>query len=75
MIETADGFHVQTVVLTVCEVAQQQIIKFDTAIVLADHSNLLVHLHPTPVVARVATTTGTVRKGDAWLKREIFSAM
>ncbi|BAY07882.1 phosphotransferase enzyme family protein [Calothrix sp. NIES-2098] len=74
MTETSNEFRVQTAVRTVCEVAKQQSIKFDRAIVLADHSNLLVHLHPTPVVARVATTTGTVRKGDAWLKREIAVA-
>lgn len=67
-------FDVQAAVSTVCEVAQQQKMKFDTAIILADRSNLLVHLYPTPVVARVATTTGTVRKGDAWLKREIAIA-
>jgi len=30
--------------------------------VLADGSNVLVHLKPAPVVARVATTTGLVRK-------------
>ncbi|MDZ7959931.1 MAG: aminoglycoside phosphotransferase family protein [Aulosira sp. DedQUE10] len=65
---------VQAAILTVCEVAQKQNINFDAAIVLADHSNLLVHLRPTQVVARVATTTGTVRKGDAWLKREIAVA-
>ncbi|OUL35381.1 aminoglycoside phosphotransferase family protein [Nostoc sp. 106C] len=74
MTETDNAFHVQAAVLTVCEVAQQQTIKFDAAIVLADHSNLLVHLRPTSVVARVATMTGTVRKGDTWLKREIAIA-
>jgi thiamine kinase-like enzyme len=74
MTETGNTFHVQAAVRTVCEVAQQQLIKFDTAIILADRSNLLVHLHPIPVVARVATTTGTVRKGNAWLKREIAIA-
>jgi hypothetical protein len=74
MTETDNAFHVQAAVLTVYEVAQQQTIKFDAAIVLADHSNLLVHLRPTSVVARVATMTGTVRKGDTWLKREIAIA-
>ncbi|GAB1544146.1 aminoglycoside phosphotransferase family protein [Scytonema sp. NUACC21] len=74
MTKAGDRFHVQAALRTVCEVAQQQRLTFDTAIVLADRSNLLVHLRPTPVVARVATTTGTVRKGDAWLKREIAVA-
>jgi len=31
---------------------------------------LLVHLAPAPVVARVATLTGTRRAGDDWLRRE-----
>ncbi|BAY33233.1 stress response kinase A [Nostoc carneum NIES-2107] len=74
MTQMGDTANVQAAIVTVCEVAQNQGINFDRAIVLADHSNLLVHLHPTPVVARVATTTGTVRKGDAWLKREIAVA-
>ncbi|MBD2338523.1 aminoglycoside phosphotransferase family protein [Calothrix sp. FACHB-156] len=74
MTEMVDTANVQTAIQTLCEVAQKQGINFDRAIVLADHSNLLVHLHHTPVVARVATTTGTVRKGDAWLKREIAVA-
>jgi aminoglycoside phosphotransferase (APT) family kinase protein len=38
--------------------------------ILSDKSNLIVHLAPTPVVARVATTTGAVRQGRAWLERE-----
>lgn len=74
MTEMGERSDVQAAILTVCEVAQKQNINFDAAIVLADHSNLLVHLRPTQVVARVATTTGTVRKGDAWLKREIAVA-
>ena len=38
--------------------------------ILSDKSNLIVHLAPAPVVARVSTTTGTVRQGRAWLDRE-----
>jgi hypothetical protein len=34
--------------------------------VVADGSNVLVHLKPAPVVARVATTTGLVRKPTEW---------
>ncbi|MBD2355079.1 aminoglycoside phosphotransferase family protein [Tolypothrix sp. FACHB-123] len=74
MAAMVNRFNVQAAVQTVCEVAEQQFIKFDTAIILADRSNLLVHLSPSPVVARVATTTGTVRQGDTWLKREIAIA-
>jgi hypothetical protein len=42
--------------------------------VLADRSNLLVHLRPAPVVARVATVTSAMRQGDAWLAREVAVA-
>jgi hypothetical protein len=43
-------------------------------VVLRDGSNLVVHLSPAPVVARVATRTATVRSGDAWLRREVAVA-
>jgi hypothetical protein len=40
--------------------------------VLADSSNVLVHLAPAPVVARVATTTALIRpEPREWLAREI----
>jgi Phosphotransferase enzyme family len=42
--------------------------------VLHEGSNVLLHLHPAPVVARVATTTAMVRPGDAWLTREVAVA-
>ncbi len=42
--------------------------------VVHEGSNLLLHLHPAPVVARVATTTAIVRQGDAWLAREVAVA-
>jgi hypothetical protein len=42
--------------------------------VIHEGSNLLLHLHPAPVVARVATTTAMVREGDAWLTREVAVA-
>ena len=44
-------------------------------IVLADRSNVIVHLQPAPVVARVATTTALVRpEAGACLEREIAVA-
>ena len=43
-------------------------------VVLRDGTNLLVHLAPAPVVARVATGTGVVRSGGAWLSREVAIA-
>jgi aminoglycoside phosphotransferase (APT) family kinase protein len=43
--------------------------------VLKDASNLLVHLRPAPVVARVATTTALIRSDVAnWLARELALA-
>jgi hypothetical protein len=39
--------------------------------VLHDGSNLLVHLHPAPVVARVAGVVADVRRGPAWQIREV----
>jgi hypothetical protein len=39
--------------------------------VLADGANVLVHLWPAPVVARVATTVALVRPGPAWQARDI----
>jgi Phosphotransferase enzyme family len=42
--------------------------------ILRDRGNLLVHLTPAPVVARVATLTGTRRTGDGWLRREVAVA-
>jgi hypothetical protein len=41
-------------------------------VVLHDGSNVLVHLRPAPVVARVASLTALVRPGvEAWLRRDI----
>jgi Ser/Thr protein kinase RdoA (MazF antagonist) len=43
--------------------------------VLAEGSNVLVHLRPAPVVARVPTTTiAAFRPGTAWLEREVAVA-
>ncbi len=39
---------------------------------LADGANVLAHLRPPPVVARIATTTALVRKPpEIWLKRDL----
>src|SRR5262252_8051741 len=42
--------------------------------VLHDRSNLLLHLIPDNVVARVVTRTAEARAGDAWLRREVAIA-
>ncbi len=43
-------------------------------VVLRDRSNLLVHLRPAPVVARVATATAAVRSGGEGIVRELAVA-
>lgn len=43
--------------------------------VLADGANVIVHLRPTPVVAKVAASTPAVRDAAAWLGREIDLAV
>jgi hypothetical protein len=58
----------------VTEAARREGLGFDDPVVLRDRGNLLVHLRPAPVVARVATVTGTRRPGDAWLRREVSIA-
>jgi hypothetical protein len=41
-------------------------------VVLADGANVIVHLRPAPVVAKVAASTPAVRPdSDAWLQREL----
>ncbi len=40
-------------------------------VVLADGANVIVHLSPAPVVAKVAASTTAVRHAAAWLQREL----
>ena len=47
----------------------------DEPVVLADGANVIVHLSPSPVVAKVAASTPAVRPdAAAWLKRELDTA-
>jgi len=56
-------------------VASDHGLRCDTPEVLADGSNVLVHLAPSPVVARVATTTGLVRKPvQQWMRLDLDMA-
>ena len=65
----------QRAIRAACHVARENGLRFDPEPrVLHAGSNLLLHLHPSPVVARVATTTAMVREGDAWLTREVAVA-
>ncbi len=54
-----------------CEVAESQGLRFDRPRVLRDATNLLIELAPAGVVARVATTTAVIRRGDGFLAREV----
>ena len=56
------------------QVAEEQGLRFSRSVVLRESSNLVVHLEPLPVVARVANVTARVRHGDAWLAREVAVA-
>lgn len=56
------------------EVAKSQGLSFDRTTLLQDVSNAILRLEPTNVVARVATTTGTLRPGDRWFVREVAIA-
>lgn len=52
-------------------VAAEEGLRFAEPKILREGGNLLVHLAPAPVVARVATLTGTRRAGEGWLRREV----
>ena len=55
-------------------IAAEEGLRFAEPKILRDGGNLLVHLAPAPVVARVATLTGTRRAGNGWLRREVAVA-
>lgn len=56
------------------EVAAAHGLAFERTVVLQNLSNVIIHFAPTSVVARVSTTTGTIRTGDAWFAREVAVA-
>ncbi|GAB4229215.1 MAG: aminoglycoside phosphotransferase family protein [Elainellaceae cyanobacterium] len=66
--------RLQLAVRAACEIATNLGLRFERSIVLHQRSNAIVHLFPTAVVAKVATTTGTVRQGDGWFAREVTLA-
>src|SRR3954469_21675120 len=55
-------------------VARAHGLRVDEPAILKDGSNVLVHLRPAPVVARVPAVTARFRHGDAWLAREVAVA-
>lgn len=49
-------------------------LRVDDPVILRDQLNVLVHLRPAPVVARVAGTITRARRGTAWQERELSVA-
>lgn len=57
-------------------VAAELGVACDEPVVLADGANVIVHLSPSPVVAKVAASTPEVRPDSAaWLQRELDTAV
>ncbi|MBE9013422.1 aminoglycoside phosphotransferase family protein [Pseudanabaenaceae cyanobacterium LEGE 13415] len=73
MVETTQA-RLRLALRAASEIAALHGLAFERAIVLQNLSNVIVHLAPTSVVARVSTTTATVRVGDAWFAREVAVA-
>ena len=46
-------------------------LRVEDPVILRDQLNVLVHLRPAPVVARVAGTIASVRSGATWQAREL----
>jgi hypothetical protein len=68
LVDTAPNGHV---VQVASELARREGLVFETAEVVSSRSNTLVRFRPLPIIARVAAGTQVVRKGTAWLGREI----
>lgn len=49
-------------------------LRVDDPVVLSDGANVVVHLRPAPVVAKVAAVTHLIREPRAWLERELAIA-
>jgi hypothetical protein len=56
------------------EVAGAHGVRSTDAVILRDQLNVLVHLRPAPVVARVAGTIRAARPGAEWQRRELSVA-
>jgi Ser/Thr protein kinase RdoA (MazF antagonist) len=74
MTHATDSSRQQRALRAARRVAEAQGLSFDDAVVLRDLSNVVVWLRGSPVVARVATTTAEIRRGDRWLAREVAVA-
>ncbi|MBX3251136.1 MAG: aminoglycoside phosphotransferase family protein [Myxococcales bacterium] len=58
-------------IVETCALARELGLTGASPRVIADRSNLVVHLSPHPVVARVAMATSATRVGIEWLRREV----
>lgn len=67
----ANSKRLQLAIRAATEIAEEQGVVFKQAVVFRNRSNAIIHLYPSPVVARVAMKTTRVRHGAAWLTREV----
>ena len=73
---TADTESEATAIAAAQAVARQHDVACDEAVPLTGGSNVLVHLRPSPVVARVMTATSMLHEDtERWLAREVAVAM
>jgi hypothetical protein len=63
--------YTQTHVAAAVKVAASLGVHSSDPVVLADGANVVVHLRPAPVVAKVAASTTAVRPAASWLQREL----
>ncbi len=68
------GVQVSDALTTAVAVAEAHGVSATDPVILRDGLNVLVHLRPAPVVARVPGTIARVRPGEGWLRREIAVA-
>jgi hypothetical protein len=72
---TSDERHEGFVFAAAQAVAREHGVACDEAVRIAGGSNVLVHLKPAPVVARVMTATAVLHDDvEAWLEREVAVA-
>ena len=72
MVFTVSGAAVHAAVHAAVKVASGFGVRAAEPVVLADGANVIVHLRPSPVVAKVAASTTAVRPDPAaWLQREL----
>ena len=65
---------VERALATAVELARVHGVRVQDPLVLADGANLVVHLRPAPLVAKVALSTHLIREPAQWLARELTVA-